>query len=99
MTAMDKDLVQKLIEQTRNQVAASPAAGDTTAVACSGCREPARPWEWRCENPHFTPDGRQTPCGHCPACLRRKRYRFVRKGEAVCVQLVVAGLVTMIFRV
>lgn len=82
MTAMDKDLVQKLIEQTRNQVAASPAAGDTTAVACSGCREPARPWEWRCENPHFTPDGRQTPCGHCPACLRRKRYRFVRKGEA-----------------
>ena len=82
MTAMDKDLVQKLIEQTRNQVAASPAAGDTTAVACSGCREPARPWEWRCENPHFTPDGRQTPCGHCPACLRPKRYRFVPKGEA-----------------
>ncbi|WP_368090793.1 replication initiator [Bifidobacterium bifidum] len=79
---MDKDLVQKLIEQTRNQVAASPAAGDTTAVACSGCRKSARPWEWRCENPHFTPDGRQTPCGHCPACLRRKRYRFVRKGEA-----------------
>lgn len=79
---MDKDLVQKLIEQTRNQVAASPAAGDTTAVACSGCRESARPWEWRCTTPHFTPDGRQTPCGHCPACLRRKRYRFVRKGEA-----------------
>lgn len=83
---MDAGLVQKLIAETTQQAAnfrPSERTGNADFVKCStvDAGESSRMHGWRCENPHFTPDGRQTPCGHCPACLRRKRYRFVRKGE------------------
>ena len=81
---MDTGLVQKLIAETTQQAAdfrPSERTGDADFAECPtvDAGDSPRMHGWRCENPHVTPDGRQTPCGHCPACLRRKRHKFVRK--------------------